>query len=290
VVESQGFRAASEHLNMSQPAISAHIQALEKQLQTVLLERGRLTKVTDAGAIFYKFAKETLERAARVSHEIEELRSAKSGRIAVASGVTVGRYILPQIFSEFKRENPDVDMLLRIGIQQKIREMVLNREIDIGFIVDNASFKEFVSTTITRIELVFVVGPHHPLASRETVFPEELSDFPFILPANHLEAQTIQKIFENENITVKSTLLTSEDPETNKKFVKESNGISVMLITSAYDDLVEGKLKKLRLTFEPYFVKLRLISHPEKHFSPIQRKFIKYCTAKIPQLKCHQFN
>lgn len=288
VVESQGFRTASERLHMSQPAISTHIQALEKQFQIVLLERGRFTKVTDAGAIFYRFAKETLENAAKISRELNDLRSANFGRVSVASGSTIGRYIMPSVFSEFKRAEPHVEMILRIGNQSTVCEMILNREIDIGFIFTNSPLNGLIGTTIAKTELVCMVGTNHPLANRETVSSQDLSPYPFILPANSIEVSEVQRFFELKGIEINEILMISESSDTNKKFIKDNKGISVMLITSVFDDIRDKKLIKLNLAFEPYYINLLLVTHPNKHISPMQNKFIKFCSKTIPQMKYHQ--
>lgn len=282
VVDSQGFRTASEHLDMSQPAISAHIRALEKDLQTQLLERGRFTKVTDAGAILYDYAKQTLQKSEEISREIAELRQANVGRIAVASGVTIARHTMPQVFSVFKRENPRIEMILRIGNQKQICEMTLSREVDFGFTVGKFPFAGLVSKTVAKEEVVFVVGPRHPLAKRETVNPAELSNYQFIVPAPNVTYTTIvQQALDFYNVTVKDTLMIIEDTECMKRIVSTGLGISVLLKTGVIDEIRAGKLVMLNLTAEPFYDDIRIVTRADKHFSPIQNKFIKFCSQTI---------
>ena len=52
------------------------------------------------------------EEAARA---IEEFRGLKRGRLAVGASTTIGAYLLPQVFGEFHRRHPGIELQLEIA-------------------------------------------------------------------------------------------------------------------------------------------------------------------------------
>lgn len=62
VVEMKSFSLAAEHLNLSQPTVSAHILALEHKVGMRLVVRSKSgSRPTDAGKILYCHAKDILQ-------------------------------------------------------------------------------------------------------------------------------------------------------------------------------------------------------------------------------------
>lgn len=286
VVDSQGFHAASEKLNMSQPAISSHIQALEKKFQITLIERGRKIKLTDAGKIFYDYAKDALKRAEQISREMADLRNATAGRIAIASGMTLARHLLPSVLTAFKQEHPGVEIILSIGTQKQVIDMVLSGDVDFGFSFGKVSLEGLTNTPLAQEEIVLVVGPDHPLADRAAVTTEELSGYPFLVPSpNFTYSRIIQHFLESQNIEVKETLMVIEEAEVTKKIVRTGKAIGILIYLSAVDDIMNGNLKKLNLATGPYYTNWTLIARSDKYFSPIQNKFIKFCSTHFPILQ-----
>ena len=58
VAEQASFRKASERLNLSQPAVSQQIHALEEELGTTLFDRsGNRVQLTAAGTVLLKYAR-----------------------------------------------------------------------------------------------------------------------------------------------------------------------------------------------------------------------------------------
>src|SRR2546430_16695589 len=63
VVEVGGFTRAGQRLNLSQPAISQHVRALEKELGVPLLLRvGKATRLTPAGGVVLQCATQGLDK------------------------------------------------------------------------------------------------------------------------------------------------------------------------------------------------------------------------------------
>jgi DNA-binding transcriptional LysR family regulator len=59
LVETGSFTQTAKQLGLTQPAVSQHIQKLERDLgETLLIRHGRTTEVTDAGKVLLKHISE----------------------------------------------------------------------------------------------------------------------------------------------------------------------------------------------------------------------------------------
>ena len=105
VAEQAGFAGAARQLNMSPPAVTRAVAALEARIGTRLLVRTtRSVKLTEAGARY-------LEDCRRILAEIEEAEAAASGAGATPTGeltvtapVQFGRlYVLPVVMEHLAR-------------------------------------------------------------------------------------------------------------------------------------------------------------------------------------------
>src|SRR4051794_37353549 len=109
VVEERGFTGAARRLFLSRPAVSQQVHALERELDTVLLDRSRRPVVTtEAGEAVYHYGVEVLERLAAMRDAIEQLKGLRAGRVRLVAGFGTGLYLLPPVIARFQRAYPGV--------------------------------------------------------------------------------------------------------------------------------------------------------------------------------------
>jgi DNA-binding transcriptional LysR family regulator len=91
VASNLSFSRAAEELSISQPGVTFHVKAIEREYGVNLFERvGKRLYLTDAGRTLYNYVQRLslLEEEARVA--IEELKGLESGALAVAASATIG--------------------------------------------------------------------------------------------------------------------------------------------------------------------------------------------------------
>src|SRR5436190_23134033 len=80
VAAHRSFSKAAEVLFLTQPSVTARIQALEKELAEDLFERtGRSVRLTDAGSTFLPFAERVLKDVLEGRDALESLRHGDFG-------------------------------------------------------------------------------------------------------------------------------------------------------------------------------------------------------------------
>ncbi len=181
VVNEGTLSKAGERLFMSQPAISAHIKALEQQLGMPLFHReGRRAVVNKAGELLYKKAEQLFSVAEELRVAMENLKGAFIGRIALGCSA-VWQYHLPRTLDVFKRKYPQVEVSLEVAGSDRIEKLVLDRSVDIGFMARPASRAELTQDYLGDDEVVPVCSPSHRLARAESVELSDLASEAFIV-------------------------------------------------------------------------------------------------------------
>jgi DNA-binding transcriptional LysR family regulator len=125
--------AASGVVNLSQPAVSRQVQALERRLGTRLLDRGaRGVQLTEAGEAVARGAADVLSRLEELEAELALLRGGEGGTLRVGATVTVCLYLLPSLLRRYRERYPRQEIVILNERSRQIPELVRERRIDVG--------------------------------------------------------------------------------------------------------------------------------------------------------------
>ena len=109
VAEKGSLRSASRHLNLAQSAITRSIRELEQELGAMLFERrAKGAVLTLVGEAFVRRAKGIQLDLQRARDEVEQLKGATAGGVAVALSTAAQIALLPRVVEPFRRRFPDV--------------------------------------------------------------------------------------------------------------------------------------------------------------------------------------
>jgi len=161
VVESESFSKGAELLHINQPTLSARIRALENELGVELFERnkGKGVRLTNYGRLFVPYAKSIL----KMMHESKErLTAEKRGKLTIRIGTSVyGNYLLPQFFSKFHREMPNLEITVVSGYTPEIVDLIRGGIVDIGFVNDVMPFDGLEHVRLLEQELLLISAPDY---------------------------------------------------------------------------------------------------------------------------------
>lgn len=182
IVDLGSFSIAAEDLGVSQPAVTLQMQALERELGAILLDRSsRRVVATDSGRVLYGHAKQILLHAEQAQREIDEVNQLLRGRLLVGASTGPGEHVLPQILGRFKGDHPDVEVVLRILPTHEIIAQVLDNNLEIGVVGAKEKSPKLHFEPFVQDHLIVIVSPGHPWASMREVTLEALLSEPFIL-------------------------------------------------------------------------------------------------------------
>ncbi len=175
------FSEVAKKLVVSQPAVTFQIQKLEQELGTRLIDRSQRGLIlTPAGKRLLRFAETVGGEREKLQHDLDELRDKVSGELHIAASTIPGEYLLPTLLAKFKQRYPTVKIQVDVSDSLTVIGKIKGGAYEVGFCGIMPEGKDIVSFKIDNDEIVLIVFPGHPFASKEKVTPEELAGEPFI--------------------------------------------------------------------------------------------------------------
>lgn len=168
------FTRAAAVLNLSQPAVSRRIAALEDQTGLTLFERhGRSLVLTDAGRSLYEYASRVLDLLEETGRMIVAYRHQDRGKIAVAAESSVAGHLLPPVLEAFQTKHPGVEVEVLVGQAKEVENSVRKGRANVAFwggpLPPGLHAEPYAAE-----ELALVVSRNHPWAEAEDLEPAAL--------------------------------------------------------------------------------------------------------------------
>lgn len=166
VARLNGVRRAAEQMNLSQPAVSARIAALEDSLRVTLFDRGPGgVTLTARGEMLLAYAEQILETQERIREHVVDARELE-GVLRVGVSETIVQAWLPQFVTQLNRDYPGLNVEVTVDISLNLREALLARALDLALLmgpiseysVNNIELPEFSlgwfrPTDLTEVDL-----------------------------------------------------------------------------------------------------------------------------------------
>ncbi|OZM80149.1 LysR family transcriptional regulator [Pseudonocardia sp. MH-G8] len=112
-----GFTRAAADLHIAQPAVSAQVRRLERELGAALLARTtRRVTLTDAGALFLTRTRRVLAEIDAARRDVADVAAVLRGRVVVGATGVFGTFDLPAALAGFARRYPGVALSLHSGL------------------------------------------------------------------------------------------------------------------------------------------------------------------------------
>jgi DNA-binding transcriptional LysR family regulator len=178
VAEEANFTRAAERIRVAQPAVSAQIQRLEREVGQPLLDRSRRTvRLTAAGEAVLPYARAALAAVADIHVTVEELTQLVRGSVTIGT-VTSHSVDIPSLLAAFHDEHPNVEITLSTDNSDALIEKVRTGQLDAAIVsVPPDEHPEGLDIEVATDEsIVAVVGPTDALASRKTIRLRDLAD------------------------------------------------------------------------------------------------------------------
>jgi len=228
VAEEGNLTRAAERLFTSQPAISAHIKSLERELDVVLFRRtSKGMQLTPAGRILREKANRVLGAASDLVAEAKGMR----GKVVGVSRIGVntdGDFLrLSAFLGSISRNHPHLALQFIQDVSGNILDDIRHGALDGGFFF--GSFPEYEVTALDLAEIGFVIAA--PAAWRDRVIEAEWKDLaalPWVFPvAENPYTQIFDQLFSERGNLPKRVAYASSEPAMNA-LVKAGAGISLI--------------------------------------------------------------
>jgi LysR family transcriptional regulator, low CO2-responsive transcriptional regulator len=276
VARHTSFSKAAEKRFRTQPAISSQIRALEDEVGAKFFDRsGGKVSLTAAGKAFQKYVEETLEARRAMLTSIGEMERVPKGEIVVGANEATCLHVLPEVFAEFKKQYPEVNVGIQRAERGKILESIIDNSVDFGVVSIPVTDNRLTVVQIHRDELVVIAAPNHPLSKlkSKSATVADVVKFPLLLPKLGRTRDAIEALFHERNLKpIISMELDSS--ELLKRFVAADVGVGFIARSNVLEDVKAGVLAAIPMSDALIKRDLALVFRKDKALSRAALAFI----------------
>ena len=189
VVREENILRASEFLHITQPSLSRQLAQLEDELGAKLFERGsRKITLTEAGILLRRRAEEIVSLADKTEQEFTELNGGDdiSGIISIGCGEINAVSELAKMIKAFSEKYPNINFNFYSGNADHTKEQIDKGLLDFGLLLEPVDIDKYDYLRMPVQEHWIAVLPKNsPLAEKENITPQDLSDKPLIMPSRN---------------------------------------------------------------------------------------------------------
>ncbi|MBO4992621.1 MAG: LysR family transcriptional regulator [Firmicutes bacterium] len=167
------YRETAELLHMSQPAVTQHIQFLERNYQCRLFtyENRHLIK-TEAASLLEEYA-----RAMRYHEEAiqQKLREGGVRQLKIGATKTIGDYVITQQIHRYLSDK-DNALTLIVDNTEHLLKLLEENQLDFAIVEGYFDKKHFASRCLRHEPFVGICRKGHPFSGREITIDELLTE------------------------------------------------------------------------------------------------------------------
>ncbi len=264
---------AAEYLHISQPSLSSAIKELEKEFGVNLFKRHhRGMTLTPEGEMLYNMSKELLSRAEQMETVMKDLGSCRQ-KLRLGVPPMIGSFILPDIYSRFLPDYPDVILDITEGGRSELLKKLSEDQLDLVFLPhDRLPEKNLAFRQVARFEIAYCTSQEHQLAGQNVVTPEKLKEEPLVLfESSFFQTEKIMQWFAERHVRPRILLQTAQ-LSTMVNLIRRNIGTGFMFkeLAMAEEGLVAIPTEK------PMYVDVSLFWKKDAYIFESMRRFQEY--------------
>jgi DNA-binding transcriptional LysR family regulator len=183
------FSRAAEALALSQPAVSQQVSALERELGTALLARGRAGTVpTPAGELLLVHADALAARLDLADTQMDALVAGERRTLRLGAFPSALATIVPAAARALRAPEAELEITIQEGTVDELVSAVQSGRLDAAVCFQDATAPRRDHDGLQRTDLVeepmlAILAATHPLAGRKRIALRELADEPWMAPS-----------------------------------------------------------------------------------------------------------
>jgi DNA-binding transcriptional LysR family regulator len=189
VARQGSFSRAAETLSLSQPAVSQQVGALERELGTALLVRGRAGAVpTPAGELLLSHADALAAQLDRADTQMDELVAGERRTLRLGAFPSTMATIVPAAVDATCTQNPGLEVTIEEGGEDERVQGVLSGSLHLAVCFQDASRPRREYEGLRRVDIgkepmVAVLPADHRLAGQDEIELRDLADDDWMAPS-----------------------------------------------------------------------------------------------------------
>ncbi|MDY5727245.1 MAG: LysR family transcriptional regulator [Erysipelotrichaceae bacterium] len=248
VAELKNFTKAAQALNLTQPAVSNHINQLEKEYNTKLFMRKKKDfTLTNEGKIALTYARRLKALHEKMIQKIADEQTSSS-HIKIGITHTSENNNITEVLAQYANQMHNITITIITDSINNLYDMLENYQLDIAIVDGKKQSGKLNYLMLDTDYLVCVLSSQHPLAKNSSISLNQLKKENMIL---RLPSSSTRSLFEatlisiNESIDSFNVLLEVDNVSTIKQLVMNNFGVSILPQSVCIKDVKKGKIKTL---------------------------------------------
>jgi DNA-binding transcriptional LysR family regulator len=266
VISEGSMTAAAEKLNLTQPAVSQQIRALEDELAVPLLVRGvRQVKPSIQGQLLFDYAKKILHLTQQAEAAIHTFSQELSGEIRIGTTSAFGLHLISPVVGLFLKHNTNLSLKLVYGSADQIISEMKKATVDMAILPDlkNEYGIEFdrYEERFVLLDEMWLVGAAKDASIPETAKISDLTSRPWVVDAALYPGfrRQLQTLLDNQKVKIKATF-ESDNVGTLKRVIESGVGWGFMPSHSIRKQVKTRRLTRVHVDELKYSVNVNLYS------------------------------
>lgn len=239
---------AAEQLVISQPALTARLQALEEELGCTLVTRGRGgSRLTDAGRALLPYAERAIAAIDEGAQRARERAAGHAAALAIGAAPAVSAYVLPAVLRRLRTAHPDAQLSVRSGHSEELLEAVLRGDVQVG-VMRPLPHPDVVSQPVYDDELILVTHPGHRFSRVAHIRMRDLAGEQLVMFDRASSYHELTRVlFRSAGVRPRS-FLDVDNIDAAKRMVQEELGVALLPRSAVDAELRSQGLRAIRVT------------------------------------------
>lgn len=283
-IESGSLSGAARKRNLSQPAISQQVSALEADLGVKLLHRGRGgVKLTRSGEVVFRHARIILRENENLMSGLASLSGRISGRLTVTANMALSQELLADVIVSLRQLHPDLEVILRPD--PRVLDIVAEG-IDIALRNGSPGQGTGVVRRIGSMTILNVATPQYLDSVGRPSAPEELAKLDYI--QFKVEGDTVSMPLMQGDQVVQTPVkigFTAQYPDLVTKALEGHLGFTRVPEFMVAEDIARGKYEVVLPQWSVPDEDLFIVFPAAEQHTPSHAAFIKALIAKMSEMQ-----
>ena len=251
---------AADELGLTPSALSHRIKEAERRLGVPLFERmHKRLRMTAAAEYLANFSEKFLGELHLIEDEVRRMNSGIEHVVRLAIENYSAYHWFPEFISQFRTENPQIDIQIMAGQRRDLVSSLLDRHIDLAFVTGSNEHAATQSFALFQDQLVFICAPDHPLAKKTSISARDIEGQEFITFTKTPEPdQEFARLFRPER-RYPTWTAAIELPEVIVEMVSAGQGTSILAEWAVAPHVRAGRIAALPLSPRPITVEWRCV-------------------------------
>jgi len=249
VCKTKNYTKAAEHLCITQPAVSKHIQYLEDYFKVQLFSyAGKKISITKEGYLLYKAANTMLCDEALLKQQMLESNK-QIKKLSFGVTLTIGEFVIGDCIREYSQKHNTENISMQVNNTKELLDKLESGEIEFAMIEGAIERDKFECELFTTEEFIAVCARNYSFKQKVSHIQDLIGEHMIIREPGSGSREIFMQTLKERDIPLESFEKVTEMGSIHllKEMVMEKEGITFLYKAAVKKELMQKQLKIIPL-------------------------------------------